>query len=234
MNTPIVLIPGYLLNQDIWRDVIAAMPEREAIVPDLAAFDSVEAMAEHLLITLPSRFALGGLSLGGYVAMEMASRAPERIAQLAIVNSKPIPDAPATLERRVRLRAMAENGQLAEAQRALEPLMLMDRHRTDGAEAIARLRAMYARTDACEFVRHQNALNTRPDHTEALASFAMPTLVLASRKDALVPLDVTLEMVRRLPDTRAIMLENTAHLSLLERPRETAGYLSAFFRGCEA
>ncbi len=234
-SIPVVLIPGYLLDADIWRDVAARLsPGRDVVVPELAAFDSVEAMAEHLFATLPPVCAVAGLSMGGYVAMEMALRAPERIARLALVNTKPTPDPAAARERRVQLRAMAEDGRLAAAQRALEPLMLTDRHRTAGAQALTRLRAMYSRSDAKQFVRHQNALNTRLDHSEALAAVTTPTLVLASRKDALIPFDVTLDMIRRLPNARVVLLEDTGHLSLLERPLETAEILAPFLVGAAA
>ena len=234
-SIPVVLIPGYLLDADIWRDVTTRLsPERDVVVPDLAAFDTVEAMAEHLLATLPPAFTVAGLSLGGYVAMAMARRAPARIARMVLVNTKPTPDPAAARERRMQLRALAEGGRLAEAQRALEPLMLTDCHRIEGAQALTRLRAMYSRSDATRFVRHQNALNTRPDHSEALGAVTMPTLVVASRKDALIPFDVTLEMIRRLPNARVVLLEDTGHLSLLERPLETAEILSRFLAGSAA
>lgn len=226
--SPLVLIPGYLLDRDLWRDVIAALPGREIIVPDLAPHDTVAAMAAHLLPSLPTHFCLAGLSMGGYVAMEIMARASGRVLALGLINTKPTPDTPAIIERRVRLRLMAEAGRLSEAHAVLEPLMLSERYCREGA--LTRLRAMYARTDAGQFLRHQNALNTRPDHLDILAGIECPTLVLASRQDALIPIDVTLDMVRCLPDARTVILEGAAHLSLLERPSETAAIVADFFR----
>ena len=63
-----------------------------------------------------------------------------------------------------------------------------------------------------------------------LAGVRFPTLVLASRKDGLIPLDVTLDMVRRLPEARTVILEGAGHLSLLERPAETAWIVADFVR----
>ncbi|KAB2911771.1 MAG: alpha/beta fold hydrolase [Hyphomicrobiaceae bacterium] len=229
-SSPLVLIPGYLLDRDLWRDVIAALPGREIIVPDLSPHDTVAAMAAHLLTISPPRFAVAGLSMGGYVAMEIAARAPERVAALGLVNTKPAPDTPTTINRRTRLRALADEGRLSEAHALLEPLMLSERHRREDAPALARLRAMYARTDAGQFVRHQYALNTRPDHRGMLAGVRCPTLVLASRQDGLIPLDVTLDMVRRLPEARTVILEGAGHLSPLERPAETACIVADFVR----
>lgn len=227
-----VLIPGYLLDADIWSDTTRRLaPEQQVVIPDLSRFETIEAMAAHLLANIPGRFAAAGLSMGGYVAMEMARRAPDRIERLALINTKPTPDTAATAERRADLQTLVEAGRQADALRALEPLMLSDAHRARGASALERLRAMYDRSDATQFIRHQRALTTRPDHRDSLPGFDMPTLVLASRKDALIPLEVTLDMIGRLPDARAVIFESTGHLSLLERPDETANILSHFLKG---
>src|SRR3546814_5973887 len=83
----------------------------EPWVADLTTQDSTAAMAETVLAAMPPRFALAGLSMGGYVALEIMARAPERVARLALLDTRFQTDSAEEAARRRGLIELAEKGQ---------------------------------------------------------------------------------------------------------------------------
>ena len=78
-RSPLMLLPGLLLDERLYGAQIAALAERaEMRVMDLTGADSIAALAAAVLAEAPERFALCGLSMGGYVAFEIMRRAPGR------------------------------------------------------------------------------------------------------------------------------------------------------------
>ena len=76
---PLVLLPGLLCDRRLFAPQLTALAaEREVLIPELTHDDSVAGMAARALAAAPSRFALAGLSMGGYVALEVVRQAPER------------------------------------------------------------------------------------------------------------------------------------------------------------
>ena len=77
---PLLLLPGLLCDESLWAPQIDALAEQADMrVADLTRDDSVAAMAKRALDAAPGRFALAGLSMGGYVALEIVATAPERV-----------------------------------------------------------------------------------------------------------------------------------------------------------
>lgn len=223
----VVFVPGYLLDSRLWESAIRALGDRvTAHVPELGPFSSIGEMAESILERAPGRFALVGLSMGGYVSLEVVRRAGERVRKLALVNSQAGVDAGATLERRSALRAMVEAGELERAKDSLRALMLHPDHLAVTHPARRALDAMYADCDAALFLRHQHALNTRCDNSDALPAIRCPTLVIGSRQDRLTPPAVQQAMAARIPGARLVIFESSGHLTPIEKPEALARTLA--------
>src|SRR4030095_9901668 len=124
--------------------------------------DSVGAIAARILAMAPPRFALAGLSMGGYIAFAIVREAPERVARLPFLATSPRPDTPEQTERRHSMIALAESGRFADVPDLLFPVFVhRDRH---GDEALRRIvRTMAEETGPQAFVRQQHAIMTRPD-----------------------------------------------------------------------
>lgn len=225
----VVLVPGYLLDHRLWTAVTRRIECRATVsIPDLSGFDSVDAMADHVLQQAPPRFVLIGLSMGGYVSLTMMRKAPERIQALGLLNTQAGMDKPATLERREKLRALVAAGGLEEAKASLRPLMLRPDHLAPGQPARTALDAMYADYDAGVFLRQQNALNSRRDNHDVLPTISCPTLLLGTRQDALTPPPIQQSMAEAIPNARLVILENSGHLSPLEKPEAVAGTIDTW------
>src|SRR3954466_9639819 len=91
-NEALILVPGLLCTRALFApqvDVLA--PSVRIIVADHTRDDAMEAIASRLLAAAPTRFALAGLSMGGYVALEVLRQAPQRVTRLALLETSPRP-----------------------------------------------------------------------------------------------------------------------------------------------
>ena len=87
-QTPLLMVPGLLCDRRLYEPEIAALAGRTAIqVADVTQDTTIADVATRALATAPERFALCGLSMGGYVAFEIVRRAPERVMRLALLDT---------------------------------------------------------------------------------------------------------------------------------------------------
>jgi pimeloyl-ACP methyl ester carboxylesterase len=216
-KSPLVLLPGLLCDAALWRHQTKGLADSADIaVADLTLDDSIGAMAERTLATAPPRFALAGLSMGGYVAQEIMRRAPGRVSRLALLDTSARADSPAQTERRQGLIKQVEIGEFKGVTARLLPLLIhADRL---GDKALTHTVQVMAENVGKEaFLRQQNAIMTRPDGRADLPKITCPTLVLCGRQDALTPVEVHEEMAAAIPGAALVVVEDCGHLAPLER-----------------
>jgi len=220
-KTPLALLPGLLLDASFWKHQVAALGEEADIwVADFTNQDSVGEMAESVLAAMPPRFALCGLSMGGYVAQEVMRRAPERVERLALLDTKARPDDAAATARRRGLIELAQKGEFKGVTPRLLPLLIHESRLEDEA-LTGHILAMAEAIGRDAFLRQQKAILDRPDFRPLLAQIRCPTLVLCGRQDQLTPVDAHLEMAAGIADARLVVLDDCGHLPPLELPERT-------------
>src|SRR6185436_3376359 len=100
---PTVLIPGLLCTPRLYAEQLPSLWRFGSVtVADHTRDDSMPGIARRILAQAPPKFALIGLSMGGYVAFEVQRQAPERVAKLALLDTTARPDAPEQTEQRKR------------------------------------------------------------------------------------------------------------------------------------
>ncbi|UIJ73730.1 alpha/beta fold hydrolase [Aurantimonas sp. HBX-1] len=229
-TSSIVLIPGLLCTADLFRDQIAAFPPEALMVADTVSDDSIAAMAERLLAGAPPRFVLCGLSMGGYVALEVARRAPERVAGLAVVATSARPDTAEQTAVRHRLVALGRDKGIAAVAEALSSRLLGPQARQDEGQR-DRVAAMAGVIGIETFARQQAAIIGRPDQRQALSGLAMPTHVLVGTADEIIPPDCSHEMAAAIPKARLTTVEAGGHLLSMEAPDLVTQALAALLAG---
>ena len=218
MPVPLVLLPGLLCDAALWRPQVEALADvADCQVADLTRDDSMAAFAERVLAGAPPRFALAGLSMGGYVAQEVVRRAPERVMRLALLDTSARADTEEQSARRRGLIELARKGNFKGVTPRLLPLLIHADRLADEPLTTA-VMAMAERVGMAAFLRQQQAILTRVDGRPDLPRIACPTLVLCGRDDALTPLAVNEEMARLIPGARMVVVEACGHLATLERP----------------
>jgi pimeloyl-ACP methyl ester carboxylesterase len=228
MGEPLVLLPGLLCNERLFAAQAAELGrDRRVTVADLRQDTSMADMAERVLADAPARFALCGLSMGGYLALLIALTAPERVTRLAVLNGQARADAPDALARRTAQMGLAESGRFDEVPEQLLPLFLhADRLADPGL--CDTVRAMAAEVGPEAFVRQQRALMGRTDLRPRLEAIRCPALLLSGRHDRLIPPERTEEIAASIPGATYVLLGRCGHLSTLERPEAVNGQLEAW------
>ena len=215
---PIVLIPGLTCTARLYAEQIPALWQfGPVMVADHRRDDSMAAIAWRILAAAPPRFALAGLSMGGYIAFEIMRQAPGRVAKLALLDTGARADVPEQTERRRVLMAMAKEGRYAEIAELAFPLYVhRDRHGDAALKSI--VRDMAAATGLEAYLRQQEAILSRPDSRPGLGAIACPTLVLVGDGDEATPPELAREIAAGIPGSRLVLIPRSGHLSTLEEP----------------
>jgi len=183
--------------------------------------DTVAAIARRVLATAPQRFALIGLSMGGYISLEIMRQAPERVAKLALLDTSARADTPEQSALRRDLVAKARTTSMSEVADLTMPNLLAPQHLGDESLRQA-IRTMAEEVGAEAFARQQNAIMTRPDSRPSLGAIRCPTLVLVGEQDALTPPDRAQEIAAGIAGSRLVKIPRCGHVSTLERPDEVS------------
>jgi pimeloyl-ACP methyl ester carboxylesterase len=215
---PLVLLPGLLCDRALWAPQLAALGDiAEARVADLTRDESLPAMAARVLAEAPARFALAGLSMGGYLAQEIMRRAPERVLRLALLDTSARADTSERLAQRRGLIELAQKGEFKGITPRLLPQWLHPDHLAD--EMLTRtVMEMTQRVGRDAYLRQMKAIMARPDGRGDLPRIRVPTLVLCGREDQATPLALHEEIAALIPEATLVAIERCGHLSTLERP----------------
>ncbi len=226
---PIVLIPGLLATPRLYAEQI---PELWRLGPVTVAIhtrdDSMSGIARRILASAPPRFALAGLSMGGYLSLEILRQAPERVARLALLDTSARPDLPEQSEQRRAQMQLARQGRLDEISDALFPRLVHANRRDD--EALRELVRLMAREVGAEaFARQQTAIIGRPDSRPTLGAIRCPALVIVGDGDLLTPPERAQEIAAGIRGARLVTVPSSGHLSTLEQPQAVTRALVEFF-----
>ncbi len=215
---PLVLLPGLVTDARLWQHQISSLGAiTQVSVGDLTHGRSIAEMAADVLAKAPaSQFALAGLSMGGYVALEIMRKAPERILALALLDTSARPDSLIALDMRSELILQAE-ADYRTVIRALVFTQLHPIHRQD-TELVGFLTDMALSIGNETFICQQRAIAGRMDSIPYLSSINCPTLVLCGRSDAITPLGLHQEMVTAIKGAGLIIVNDCGHLSAIEQP----------------
>lgn len=227
MPDGVLLLHAWPLDASMWDGQRAALPpDLRVAAPQHPGFGGSEpagdvttmtACADRALAALDDagidRAVVCGLSMGGYVAFELLRRAPERIAGLILANTRAVADAP---EGRQARRALAERLRREGNVLVAEPPALLAEDAP--SELRDRVRTLIARQSAEAIAAAALGMAERPDSTPDLGRIGVPTLVITSTGDRLIPAEVSAEMASRIPEARLETLEGPGHLTNLEAP----------------
>ena len=224
----LALLCGLLCDEDIWREVIAALAaEVDVRVFSFPGFSSIADMAEHVLASVQGRFAVAGHSMGGRVALEIVRRSEGRVTGIALLNTGVHPPAAHETVSRGRLVSLARSaGMTALAAEWLPPML--NQPGPVRADVQARLVAMVERCSPDSFAAQIRALLTRPDAAPALAGLRIPTLLLSATGDTWSP-PAQHEAMRELcPRAELIIVPEAGHMLPMEQPAAVAAALDSW------
>lgn len=236
MRDRLILLPGWGLGISPLEPLATALQGlnehlRVEIEPlPEHACDDLEEWLDELDATLPDDAWLGGWSLGGMLASELAARRGDRCCGVVTMASNPCFVARADWP-----HAMASEtfdaflkGCQSEPHTTLKRFALLCAQGAQDPRGLARLLNAGAPHSPCASLQHGLALLAKMDTRHALQAFAGPQLHLFAGADGLVPAEVAGELLTLLPDVEVGLIEQASHAFLLEAPHELAAAIQAF------
>ena len=214
----LVLLPGLLCDARLWRPQADALSDiADIVIADMTRDETMAGMASRALDAAPERFALAGLSMGGYVALEIMRAAPERVTRLALLDTGARADTPEQTTRRRDLIALADRGEFKAVSPRLLPLFIHGDRLSD-RPLVDDITAMADSVGKDAFLRQQKAIMGRPDSRPGLPEIACPTVVICGRDDVLTPIALSEEIAGLIPDADLVLIDECGHLSTMEWP----------------
>jgi len=233
MGVPIVCIHGFPLDHTIWQPMIPALAAGNRIIlPDLRGHGlspvpdgpySMPEMAGDIIALLDDldlpQVVLVGQSMGGYVALEVAHQAPERLLGLALVASHPYADSAQQKQARMDMitRVQVEG---VEKTFVDFPVKLCPEV---GVQEFTW--TIIRATDARGIIGSIHAMAGRQDRREMLVSASFPTAVVLGEKDPFIPAEVQHRLQADCRDASITILSGAAHMLMMEKPLEVAAIL---------
>lgn len=228
-GTPaLVLLHAFPFDRTMWQMQFAALAaEVRVIVVDLPGFGeskaapfTVDSAADQVATVLDTlgiaRAVVGGLSMGGYVAMAFARRHADRLAGLILADTKSDADDEPARQNRDKTLALVKEKGTAAAIDSMLPKLLGDDARTNRPEVADAVRRIAVRQSSAAVQHAILALRDRPDATTGLTAIVVPTLIVVGEHDAITPPAAAEAMVSRIPGCRLATIPGAGHLSNLE------------------
>ena len=229
---PLVLLHAFPLNGRMFEPQIEAFSKgRRVVAPDYPGFGrsprtpaqpDIRYYAEGVLGLLDrlglERVVLGGVSMGGYVALGCMRLFPERVSGLILADTRPDADSEETRENRKNMaRRVADEGVEVLIELQMRRLLASDTLEND-EEVVEEVRGMILESSPGGVVAALGALRERPDSTPLLEEIEVPTLVIGGEEDGISSPEVMGAMAEKIPDSRHVTLPRAGHLSNLEAP----------------
>lgn len=231
---PVVFLHGYPLNRSMWNDQVPAIATSfRPILIDLPGFGSaaranksdtpsLAKIADEVFEALQSAritepIVLVGLSMGGYIALEFWKRHASSLRGLVLADTKASPDTPEAAEARYKTAKTAlEEG----TEKAVNPMMAkLISAQSQKSEKITTWLQKTMHSVSPETIEMAlYAMAGRSDFTNELSSINVPTLVIAGREDAIIPVEVMKKMADAIPGASFKVVEGSGHMPSNEQP----------------
>lgn len=228
---PLVMIPGLACTGALFAAQIPVLAqEREVIIADHAGYDRMQDIAADILAKAPPRFALAGLSMGGYISFEIMRQAPQRVERLCLMDTSARADMPEkTALREEALELVAAGKFMAVCHSTLNLSIAASRHEDDVLKQA--IIGMAQDLGAQAWARQTRAIMGRVNSVPMLEGIICPTLVIVGDEDNLTPLDCAEEMAGGIAGARLEVISDCGHMSSMEQPDVLTKLLQEWLTG---
>jgi 3-oxoadipate enol-lactonase len=242
---PVVLLHGFPLDSRVWESQLKALGDRRRVIAvDMQGFGNsksqesfeIEGLARGIHEYLTSIGALpcvlGGLSMGGYVALAFAQMYPTDLKGLMLIDTKAEGDGTAQREGRMKMIELVRSkGPNAVAEQMM-PKMLAESTIKANAPVVGKLREIMEACPAKTIEHALLAMRDREDRTGMLASLAMPVLIVVGEMDAITPPSVAEAMKKEMPHARVEVIKGAGHMAVMEKGEDVNRAMKGFLEEC--
>ena len=223
------MIPGLGSDAAVWQPTIDELtPDVEVQIGNTLGDDNLPAIAARILRDAPDRFALAGISMGGMIALEIMSVAPERVTRLMLCDTNARPDTPEQTAQRLATNA-AMLGATDLAALAAPGISYMIHPSADRSVRTALIQ-MTLRVGAAAYVRQNNAVMARGDARPGLVEISVPTMGVVGANDLMTPIALSQEICDGIDGAALRIIPDCGHLPSIEKPKDLAELMRIWLR----
>jgi pimeloyl-ACP methyl ester carboxylesterase len=241
----VCLIHGFPLDRRMWGPQVITLASAgyRVITPDLRGFgesdapdgpyamdlfaDDLAALFDHLGIGLA---VVGGMSMGGYVLLNLLERHPERVTAACFIVTRSGADDEAGKKRRLSLAGEAMKSGPRVVADQFEKILFATKTAQERPELAAEVYGWMMEKDAAGVAGGLLAMRERKDYTALLAGFLLPALVIGAEEDQAVPAENARILAAGLPLSRLCIIPGAGHMANLEQPKAFNNCLLEFLR----
>lgn len=222
----IIFIPGSSCTVKVWGELNLLREHNHCIDADVVSFDSIEQMADQLVKRIDSskRYSIIGLSMGGYVALELATRTYDWIEKLVLLNTSANSVAKETIPDRQKAMHYAANNEYENLLAVSIGHCFLEKKK----EYIALEREMAIELGGQVFINQQNAIINRKSYLGALANIKAATLIVSSKHDEVIDYHDSFVMYEKIQSSELVMFNNVGHLPTIENGKHTLNMVNLF------
>lgn len=241
-GTPLILIHGFPLAGAIWRQQLAGLASGcRVIVPDLRGFGgssapeggySMDVFADDLILLLNrlgiDRGVFCGMSMGGYVVLNLLERHRERVRGACFMVTRAGADDAAGKSRRTVLADTVRQQGAGPAADVFSSILFAPQTATSRPELLTEIRDLMLAAAPAGLAGGLLALRDRQDYSERLGEIFVPTLVIGAEDDRAIPPEESRLLAAGIPGARLCMVANAGHMVMLEQPEIVNRALAEF------
>lgn len=229
----VLLIHGFPLNRQMWQPQLRALADAgyRVIAPDLRGFGasdapaapySMDLLADDMIALMDAleidKAVVGGMSMGGYILMNLLERYPERVRAACFIATRSNADDEAGRERRKAMAAEAERLGANPIIKIFAELLFAAETAQESPALIARVTAWMRETCPQGLAGGLLAMRDRKDYTALLPTFRHPSLVIAGAEDRAAPAETAETLIHGLAGCRSRVIEKAGHMVNMEQP----------------
>lgn len=227
--TNLVLLHAFPVNRHLWDAQVEYLTKagRRVLAPDLAGFGdsqppqeaTMAALAEQVLTQVGQPSVFAGLSMGGYILMEILRQHPEMVTGAIFMDTKAGADTAQAREQRLQVAdAVLTAGRTQELAEAMLPKLLGESTRSGNPGVVDQVRAWIEQAPPQAVATAQRAMAARPDSVSTLRSYEGPALVVWGSQDTISPAADQQIMLDAMPQAVGREIPDAGHLTAVEQP----------------
>jgi pimeloyl-ACP methyl ester carboxylesterase len=241
----VLLIHGFPLCRQMWRPQMQALTAAgfRAIIPDLRGFGesesgtevgSVDLLADDLIALLDylgiEKAVVGGMSMGGYVLLNLLARYPQRFSAACFIVTRSDADDEIGRGKRNHLIAEIKAGRPDAVPSAFAPLLFAEQAVVTRSDLVEDVRVWMAGTLSAGLVLGLQAIRDRGDSSALLPKLKIPALVIGACEDKAIPPEKSADLAEQIPGAQLCMLSAAGHMVNIEQPAAFNSALLDFLR----
>jgi pimeloyl-ACP methyl ester carboxylesterase len=244
----LMLVHGFPNDGNAWHTIAPVLATKfNLIIPDLPAAGNSEVPAGQLTMQMMAealyhileqeqldKVVMAGHSMGGYAAMEFASRYPERLKGISLVHSLASADTEEKKDQRRKSVALMQKGK-AELQmflRGMSQNLFAEKFAREHPEALREVVENGMRQGASRLAALYTAIMNRQDHTGLLSQLTMPVQWIIGEEDNATPMRDALSQCSRSAISKVSVYNACGHMSFVEMPERLISDLVEFVAFC--